>query len=77
MSKDLNCSPVAVVSLIAMIASSAGGDALANTSPTDSGAEQPELTVRVEAIAERIRNDHPTGVLGLTPGSKIAQWRNY
>jgi hypothetical protein len=66
----------AVVSLVAVVACVAGGDARASRLPAAPNAGEQQLSARVAAIVERIRLDQPTLQRDLPPEAKLAQWRN-
>ena len=66
----------AIASLVGVVACALAGEALAHQSPAGSSVAEPELALRVAAIAERIRSAEPTLVQRLAPEVKIAKWRN-
>ena len=66
----------AVVSLVAVVACVAAGDARAIRLPAEPSAGEQQLSARVAAIVERIRLDHPTLLRDLPPEAQLAQWRN-
>ena len=70
------CQGPAITSLVAVVAYALASNALARECPAEPSVGEQTLSVRVGAIAERIRSGQPTLARELPPEAKIAQFRN-